>query len=681
MVDPELQDLLPLYLTEGRRRLERLLELVPRLGDPESIAGVRRELHTLKGSSRMLKLSTLAELCHRGETLLQEPAADTADALTEILDELGSGLDQLEASSMPAASPGAPDDFSPGGRTSLEASAPVQEPSGAEPGGAHEHRLSMDAADRLISTMASMRLLALAGLNTGQRLGELAQLAESGVTESLPRQVLAMLATHLRQVSQELESQERRQLRHAEEYLGRLLDLQLQPLRPFLQGLARHARELARELGKEIDVEIEGGEAKLDQRIVTELRGAFLHLVANAVDHGFEDPATRRGAGKPERGALRLVATSFGDRVEIVVADDGAGIDPARVLAAAREADLVRGDAPALSPEEVLQLVFTTGFSTRHEVSEVSGRGVGLDAVAATVRQLGGDVWLDSEPGRGTSIFVEVPAARRGERVLVLRVGDERIALPKSAVRLIHRPRPDEILEGGGGPTIELEGSAWRIVSLAGLTGAELTDVGLEGILVALEVGGHRRMLAAESVVKEEEVLVRPFGRRIRVPDVYLGTALLTSGEPVAVLSPRALVGRLAVTRPAPRAKTPERLRVLLVEDSLVTREMERRMLEEEGFRVTATPGAEEALRRLAEETYDCLVTDLEMPEMDGFELTRRVRGTRKLSQLPIVVVSTLSSAEDRLAGLEAGADAFISKQTIEARSLGRLIRRLGRGR
>ena len=676
MVDPELQDLLPLFLKEGRRRVEHLLELAGRLADPEERLAVaveaRRELHTLKGSSRMLKLRHLAELCHDGESLLTEVSSASAGELTAVLDRVSEMLEALERSGAEVAAAAAHE---------LLPRAPAELVAESETEIVQEHRISAEGIGRLTGAVSAIRLLAIAGLSSSQRLHELASLAESSVREELPHQILAMLATHLRQVAGELETQQHRLQLHAEAQLGHLLDLELQPLRPFLQSLARHARDLARKLGRELDVEIVGGEAKLDQRIAGELRGAFLHLVANAVDHGVEEPARRLEIGKPAAGRLRLSATSHGNRVELAVADDGAGIDPAQVLDAAREAGLI-DPTTELLPRDTLQLLFTTGFSTRRQVSEVSGRGVGLDAVASAVRQLGGDVWIESQPGRGTSVMVEVPAARRGERVLVLRCGFDRLALPKSAVRWMRGGTADESVDldaARGAPlaVIEVEGELLRVVHLADALGVETGQD--PPVLVALNAAGDPCVLAVDAIEGEEEVLVRPFGRRVPAPEVTTGMALLTSGEPVAVLSPRALAStrRRENADAVPRA-APARLRVLLVEDSLVTREMERRMLEEEGFLVTAAPDAEDALSRLGEETYDCLVTDLEMSGMDGFELTRLVRETERLAQLPIIVVSTRDAPADRLAGLEAGADAYISKQALESHKLGRLIRRLG---
>ncbi len=658
-MDGELQDLLPLYLTESKRRLEHLLELAPRSDTPAVANEARRELHTLKGSSRMLQLQPIAELCHRGESLLQESSDATPASLTELLDELSHLLADLARRE---------EDEGTGDEEQEEVSSEVS-----------EHRIPVETLDRLTASTTSMRLLTLSGLASSARVDELAQLAEGAVGDAEPEQVLAMLATHLRQAATDLEANLHRLRQRSEGQLKRLLDVQLQPLRPFLQNLARHARELARTLGKEVEVEVVGGEARLDRRIAAEVQGAFLHLMRNAVDHGVEPPDEREELGKPRVGHVKIAATSFGDRIEIVVSDDGAGIDAARVLEAGREAGLVAAEASDLSDLEVLQLLFSTGFSTRRHVSEVSGRGVGLDAVANVVRQLGGDVWIDSKPGEGSSVYVTIAAARRGERVLVLRSGFDRLALPRSAVRWIRSTAHEELIVSENVLMVEVDGELLRVVSLADLVGASETPA--QPVLIALQVASTCRVLAVDAVEGDAEVLVRPMRQNGRASSYYSGIALLPSGEPVAVLSPRSLVGFIHVRTTALKAQAPERrLRVLLVEDSLVTREMERRMLEDEGFHVTAVGGAKQALVGLGEESYDCMVTDLEMPEMDGLELTRRVRGIERLAQLPIIIVSTRDKAGDRLAGLEAGADAYVTKQALESHKLASIIRRLGSG-
>lgn len=700
-MDDELFDLIPLFLSEARERVDHLLELAPQVeGSGTAVVEARREFHTLKGSCRMLKLPALAELCHDGEEALESIAPGVATRVTALLDRLSVLLEavargDLDGAVAPEPPPPRqaptpvqqpPEPAQPAPAAARPAPAPAapapaagatsddEAPESAD-AGAGEHRISARAADQLAAGAADLRIRALTGVALSERAGQLAKLAEGGVLEAQPEQVLAMVSSALRQLATEIDANQRRLLQRAEEQLDGLLALQLQPLRPFLLSLARHTRELARTLDKEVEVELEGGEARLDRRITAELHGAFLHLVRNAVDHGVETPEVRRARGKRERGTVRIVARSLGDRVEIAVADDGAGIDPREVVATARRVGLLEADAEP-TDQQALQLVLRAGFSTRQRVSEVSGRGVGLDAVSGAVRRLGGEIWVESTPGRGTRVHVLVPAARRGERVVVLRVGFSRLALARSAVASISRLAPDALVRSQGEWLARVGERLVPVLVLSDMLGEEPVE---EPVLLEVQAVGVSRYLVVGEVEGVEEVLVRPFSALVPAPPLYTAVALLASGEPVPVVSTRALGDfRPAAETPVRAALRPVRLRVLLVEDSLVTREMERRLLEDEGFDVTAVPGAREALAALAEGSFDCVVTDIEMPEMNGLELTRKLRGMERFAQLPILVVSTLDRPEDRLAGLQAGADAYLSKQELQAHRIGAVIRRLG---
>jgi chemotaxis protein histidine kinase CheA/CheY-like chemotaxis protein len=460
-----------------------------------------------------------------------------------------------------------------------------------------------------------------------------------------------------------------------------LLRLQVQPLRPFLHGLDRHARDLALSLGKLVEVEVAAGAAQLDRRIVDALREAFLHLVRNAVDHGIETREERVRSGKPEAGRLHLEAVSEGDRVRLWVSDDGQGIDPESVVSTAVRHGLVSSDAvQSLDPGHILQLLFQPGFSTREEPSEVSGRGMGLDAVAAAVRSVGGDLWLESTLGSGTVVTVEVPLARRGERVLVLRIGQHHLAMPAPPVRAYRRIRPDQIDEVEGRRQISIDGQPMVARFLSDLLGEPPFD---GGELVEMVIGGSILGVVADAVLGEEEVIVRPLPAAAGAPDVVEGIALLASGRPVAVLSPQRL-GPLEISEdaePQGRVRRARPVRVLLVDDSSVTREMVRQILEDGGFSVTGTSNGEDAHRLLVEQEYDCLVTDIEMPGIDGLALTRMLRESPDFADLPVVLVSTRDRPTDRLEGLEAGADAYLTKQTLDARELVALVRRVGGGR
>ena len=659
-------DLIPLFRDEARERLERITSLVDRVAeDRDAAIVVQRELHAIKGASRMLGLAHLSELCHRAEELVEARSEGFAPELTALLDRLFKDVDTL--TSRPV---------SP--RTPPESDARHTAP---EDGRSRSDTLRVrpEVVDGMADRSARLRVLSTAAARLVDRTFRLAYLAERGARERSPREVLATVAASLRQLAVELETGQRRIHRLAEGLLDTMVRLQLQPLRPVLLSLGRHARELARSLGREVKVTVDAGDTHLDRRIIQALEELLLHVVRNAVDHGIESPNERASAGKPDRGQIRLEAAAEGDRVRIVVADDGRGLDPEHLLEAAlNRGEIEREIASGLSVDETLQLLLRPGFSTRDEASETSGRGIGLDAVAARVLAIGGDLGIDSEPGIGTTVSVHVPATKRGERVLVLQVGDSLVAYPAATVRAYRVLDRTRLAVNGDRAVLQTPDGSLRVQFLNHLLGQPVAP---GGTVIEAVIGGVAVALIADAVVGEEEVFVRPLPERAGAPKVFDSIALLAGGRPVAVLSPARLgpvdtSGDAVVSAHAGRGP----LRILLVDDSMATREMIRRLLEDAGFAVTAVGSAEEALDRLAEVPIDCVITDIEMPGMDGLELTRSLRRMPDYDELPVIIISTLDRPGDRRAGLEAGADAYLYKKTLDTRELLTLVRRVGGG-
>ncbi len=693
-MEDELSELVPVFVAEARERLQRLGDLIPNLAtDPGALAEAKRELHTLKGAGRMMALTPFAELCHAAEELVLARPPRLFPLMAAAHDELAAFVDAIElgeesvvddsllAELAAAVGATAAESVEAGAAPAAEAAPrPPAAPATAPPEPATgEDRIDVGNLDAFAERAVRVRAAAVSAGRLLARLDELARLAEDGVRDPQPAQALAVVAASLRQAAAETGSLEARLARTGEEQLEAVLALQLSPLRPTLQSLARYARELARGLGRELDVELAGGETRLDRRITRELDGALRHLVANAVDHGIEAPEEREALGKPRSGSLRIAARPAGRGVEIALEDDGRGIDPAGVARRAVEAGfLPRAAAEALSEAEALHLVFLPGFSTREEVSEVSGRGVGLDAVESAVSRLGGDVVLTRREEGGTRVALDLPMARRGERVLLVRAAAQRLAVPAVAVRRVSSLADVSVEERSGH---RLAIFAERVVPFVPIAGALGLGEDASELLIEGVVAGRPVAFAVERLEGEEEILVRRLARRARVSPLVDGAALLPSGEPVAVLTPAALLAREAPRRAAaPPAPARQTVRLLLVDDSRVTREMERRILEDAGFVVEVAADGDEAMRRLAGESFDCLVTDIEMPGLDGFELTEELRRMEHFARLPIVVVSTRERPEDRLRGLRAGADAYLTKQSLIAADLVETVRRLTGG-
>ncbi len=680
-LDSEFADLLPLFVGEARERVEHLATLVTRLpAEPQLAQELRRELHTLKGASRMLSLSAIATLCHAAEAVLQSDSPPPPPLLTRVVDRLAGMVETVAAGAQPSDDPALLEELHAGeggAGTAATPPAPPPTPDGgvAPAAAAPAIGRSSEVIDELADGAVALRIHARGLARFASRLDELASLAEQGVSEAGPAQVLAVLIASLRREALALERSQRRLAWAAEVQLDALLSLQMQPLRPFLLTLARHARELARELGKDIEVQLSGDDTTLDRRTVKDLEEAMLHLVRNAIDHGIETPERRRAAGKRPTGTLRIAAAPAGARVRLEIQDDGAGVDPEAVIAAA----VARGILPAGSrpaPEEIRNLLLRPGFSTRRSVSTVSGRGIGLDVVASVASRLGGELSLAWEAGQGTTVTLEVPAARRGQRILVARAGPMRCGIPAAAIQGAEPLQASQVQQRDGESFVLSGGRLVPFLPLAATLGVEPAP---RQVLLRGHVGGDAVAVAVDTVEGEEEVLVRRAPSLERASPFLEGLALLASGEPVAVLSPLALVAGSNV-RPQRLAMPPaarRRLRVLLVEDSFVTREMERRLLEDAGFEVVGAASAPEALELVAGSSFDCVVTDIEMPEMDGLDFTRKLRSEPRFAALPVVVVSTHSRREDRLAALQAGADAYFVKQGLDAIELVAVVRRL----
>jgi chemotaxis protein histidine kinase CheA len=710
-LDPELQELVPIFVEEVRDRLDRLASLAPKLAeeDEEAKASIKRELHTVKGAARMLQLGQIAEIAHATEELVLAIPTEAAGDLTRVVDRLSAMVDVVAGGSQPdpdsellrelearlavlAPDGEGPDEEEEPAETEADddAAPEAEEPAPSPPARSAKRegaptsparsdiRVDASALDSVADSATQVRILALASRTQIQRIYDLARLAEEGVREEQPHQVLAVLGTMLRRLAVDVESGHRRLLRSAEDGLDRLLTLQLQPLRGSLLQLARYARELARSLGRSVEVKIEGEETRLDRRIARELEESLLHLVRNAVDHGIEPEPMRQSRGKPPQGHLRLAAEAAAGRVRLTISDDGAGIDADAVVKHAIRTGLVEAAAAeSLTRDEVFRLLFTPGFSTRRKVSEISGRGVGLDVVASAVGRVGGEVFLSSTHGTGTTVIVEVPVARRGEEVLLVRVGRTRLAIPSAPIREVIRIEQSAMRERDGRSYVQLGDNLIAFLPLGRLFAQPMPE---SQLLLMGRVSGQELAVSVDAVEGEEELLVRPMTRSVATEQAVDGMALLASGTPIPVLSPAVLAkrellkgGRVAL----PVEVVADRVKVLLVDDSLVTREMERRLLEDAGFDVTAAADADEGLNHLGEGEFDCLVTDIEMPGMDGYELTRRLRSIPQFAHLPIIVVSTRDRPEDRLQGLQAGADAYLTKQALDAGELVDLVRRL----
>jgi two-component system chemotaxis sensor kinase CheA len=456
------------------------------------------------------------------------------------------------------------------------------------------------------------------------------------------------------------------------------------PVSTVFDGFPRLHRDITRELGKEADLEIRGGEVEVDRAVLEQLRAPLTHLLRNALDHGLEPAEARARSGKPARGSVVVAATQREGVLQVEVADDGAGIDPARVRARALERGLLGPEAAERAGDrEVLDLVFASGFSTATRVTGLSGRGVGLDVVREHVERLHGTITLDTEVGRGTRFLLELPLTVATTLCLLVGAGGRPFGLPATSVMRIERVRPEDLGWAGGHRVVPVDGRPVALVPASSLLGLGQPEAAEAGTVVVVGSAERRTALAVESLLGVQEVVIKPLPQPFaRVPGTA-GAATLASGEVVMILNAADLTrpgaARTAAAAPAPAAgdPPPRQASVLVVDDSAVTRTLEKGILETAGYRVLVAPDGVAALDLLRREPCDLVVTDVEMPRMDGFALTAEVRGDDRLRDLPVVLVTSLASDDDRRRGVEAGADAYIVKGAFDQDRLLETIARL----
>ncbi len=474
---------------------------------------------------------------------------------------------------------------------------------------------------------------------------------------------------------------------------NRLMRLRLVPLAQLSSRLHRAVRVTAGQEGKEVDLEIVGEAVELDKTVLEELADPLLHLLRNAVAHGIEPAALRRATGKPGRGRIRVQAVYEGTEVTVRVSDDGAGMDPQALRAAAVAAGgLSEAEAAALSEAQAIELSFQPGLSTAGELSEVSGRGVGLDVVRAGAHRARGTVSVRSTPGRGTTFVIRLPMTLAVARVLMVRANGESFAVPLGAVAQIFRVERATIERLGREPVITLDGRVYPFLHLGTRLGlAHPADESAPQVpVLILSFGDRKAALAVDQLGQAREVVVKPLGPLLRRVPGISGATLTGDGDVVLIVNPGELVGdesggtgTWSAGLRAPGtvgAAGPRPLEVMVVDSSLSVRRVLGNLIQGAGW--TAIPARDglEALELLqqGERLPDVVLLDIEMPRMDGYELTATLRGLPELAALPIVILTSRAGEKHRQRAFELGATEYLVKPYEEATLLA-VIRRLAR--
>jgi two-component system, chemotaxis family, sensor kinase CheA len=438
------------------------------------------------------------------------------------------------------------------------------------------------------------------------------------------------------------------------------------PLSAITGAFPRAVRDFARVAGKSVEFVVTGPDTELDRVILESLSEPLGHLLRNAVNHGIESPAERERAGKPPRGRLEIRAIPRGSVVEIVVADDGRGVSPEVIALAQREGSLT----------EVLS---RPGYSTAEKVTDLAGRGVGLDAVKIYAQSMGGSLEVRSEPGRGMAVVLMLPLALALLQVLLFERGGAVYGVPLAAVQEVLTVTGTLTLEDR--PALEVRGRSLPVADFAALIGAKAPPLGASPPALLISVGGRRAIASCDALRGEEEVVVKPLGPLFGGLAGYLGASILGDGRIALLIEPEILTrGPRRDSGPAaqPVAGPPVAPKVLVVEDSFTVRELQRNILEAAGYPVATARDGRDALGVLERDAEIALViTDLEMPELDGLGLTRAIRADPVRSSLPVIIITSLGSEEDQHRGIEAGADAYMVKQSFDQQALLATVERL----
>ncbi len=737
--DKELRNL---FKIESQERLQHLDDGLLRLeqapSDQKLLEDLFREAHSLKGAARMLGLAGIQTMAHqledafgaakKGEAALNpEVVVGMNQTLVAIrglvLEAIGEvappGAAVPPEESVQGVTPVAPVEAAPPEVISLVPPSVSPSLTGGQPTPASQVGSPISRSDafhietirvdpkRLDGLLSQAGELAVTKIRLAHRIVEIDGLVD--YCEEWGRKM------HSRQFPTEVAEQIAQYLEHLQEILDRLRGgayedsarleyvagqlengiraLRLLPMSTLFMLFPRLVHDLALDLHKEVALVIEGEDTVADKHVLEEIKDPIMHMLRNAVDHGIEPREQREQSGKPRAGKVWIKASQTHDKVIIEVGDDGRGLD----LEAIRNTALKRGlfreeELAGMSVAQVQSLILVSGFSTSSFITDLSGRGVGLDVVRNNVERLKGTLQIESAPNQGLILRAQLPVSLATIRVLIAMTNGRRFALPAEFVLFSRKVLLKEIYTMEGHQTISFDGQPVSVAWLGELL--ELPESGRElqtlagnpqatMVCVMLGIGEERFGLMVDEVIDELEVMLKPQGKLLKRVRNVSGATILETGEVCIVLNPQDLFRTLCkkslavgAAQAVPVAPAKNKV-LLLVEDSITTRTQEKRILEGAGYEVVTAVDGMDAYNKLGLRDYAAVVSDINMPNMTGLELAEKIRANKKYAELPIILVTSLASEADKRRGLEAGANAYISKPEFDQRALLDSLKRL----
>lgn len=729
------QELLTLFVEEAR-------ELVPQIGNelrawranPKEVDhpdALQRALHTLKGSSRMAGQAELGDVVHDMEdrvirALKGKISAVDFDDMFVDLDRIGGLLEDVSGDSA-------------AGRTHEVADTPkaAVKPGRAADRRAQYLRLRADVLDRLINEAGE---ISIARSRMDREMQGFKQFSRD-LTDSVMR-----LRSYLRELEIEAESQLQSRMTHLQETnetfdplefdrftrlqeltrmmaesvndvatiqnglllnldetdaalqqqnrMNRelqhgLMDVRMVPFALIAERLQRIVRQTARELGKRVELTIDGETVEIDRSVLDKIGAPLEHLLRNAVGHGMETPEQRKKLGKPESGSITLKVRQENDEIVLTVTDDGAGIDLERVRAKAIQNGLFAADHE-IDEQALLSVIFEPGFSTATTITQISGRGVGLDSVRSDIAALAGRIEVSNSPGQGVVFSIYLPVTLSVAQVVLIRAGSRVFAVPSVMVEQVQKLKTAALAQGYGAEAISWNERQYPLHFLSKLIGdiGQTPEEQAYSPVILLRSGSYHIALHVDEILGNQEVVMKPIGPQLaRVPGM-IGATVVGDGSIILIVNPVQLanrkvlaVGSVKVKEAAPVApvkvdKTPT---VMVVDDSLTMRKVLSRSLEREGYIVTTAKDGMDALQKLQEHHLpDIILLDIEMPRMDGFELARNIRDDKVMAHIPIIIISSRTAEKHRNVAKELGVNAFLGKPVQDDELMAEITALLG---
>lgn len=732
-LDPELlKKLLATFADELNEQCQSittdLLNLEKNQHDDATIQSIFRSAHNIKGAARGIGVKDVGEIAHHLETLFTNIQKKSKTLTPTLIDRCLEAVDNMRislqafidkkplsfdlneflarlTSDEPVSSSKEPANPTKKQQTSTVVSTPNKD--------SESIRVAINNLDRVSSLTEEVQVTKIALDDHYSELNKLTMKSkqleltwkEAGVlihglssleNENALQQIYSDSADGFIEISNTLRQLNQNMRRHLNELTSlsnALLEevrlLRLIPASTLFSTFPRTVREIAQELNKQVEIDITGeSRVKMDKMVLEGLQDPINHLLRNAIDHGIEKPDIRQAKGKPPVGHIHIDVREQGDTILISISDDGAGIDiPHIAKTAIAKQIMTEAECAHASDETLLDLIFRPGFTTKEIITDVSGRGIGMDVVKSNIDNLKGQIHIQTEKDKGTTFYLRVPLTLASERGLLIQSGGQPFVIPTNLIERVLHLSPSDIIDVEATQAILIDKIPIPLRTLSDVLGLPRKHISKQDTLsiIVLKKGWHAIALFVEEILNEREIVIKSLQTPLSNIPCIAGGTLGGDGQVIIVLNSNDLIDRaLHIGKSSPitlsdetSVAAPSRPRILVVDDSITTRTLEKNILENKNYHVTVAVNGKEAWDLLQNQTFSLLITDVSMPIMDGFTLTERVKQSEALRNMPVIIVTSLGSDAEKKRGIDVGANAYIIKNEFESDKLLQIVEQL----